>query len=122
MRAFIAAIILLSFLVGAAFLTGRALKQEAEGLLSQAEELESVSEGERGEAAQAVNSAWKKKKFGFSMTISHSEIDILEGVLARLEAAAKASDGDDFLIAVAELSASLSHLRDLCAFSLDNIL
>ena len=122
MKSFVAATILLAALVCTAFFTSHALTEAADELAGQAERLREANAAEREHASERIEALWKEKRFAFSMAINHSELDPLEGALARLKGAANAEDGDDYLIAAAELAASLAHIRELCAVSLDNIL
>ena len=122
MKAFIAAMILFAALVGVAFFSYCKLTSMANALAKEAEELSEVADEQRKEASRAVAKRWEESRFLFSLTINHNEIDALESTLARLSTTANIEDGDDFLIAAAELTAALTHIRDLCAVSIDNIL
>ena len=122
MKSFVAAILLFIFLTGVAFWASASLTEKADALALTAESLFSAAREKRSEGQQKIAKLWKKEKFLFSLTVNRNEIDVLDKAISRLEAAANAKDDDEFLIAVSELNAAISRIRDMCAFSLDNIL
>ena len=122
MKACIAAIVLLSILSGVAFFASGALTGKADRIAEAAEALSAAPQEQRIEACRDIQQLWEDEQFFFSLTLSHTEIDALENALARLCAAANTKGDNDFLIAASELRAAISHIRDLCAVSLDNIL
>lgn len=122
MKAFIAALVLFAILTGIAFFSSYALADAAEALAKRADDLAEAPVAERASASEALHEEWERTRFLLSLTISHTELDTPENLFARVSMAAKTEDGDDFLIAVSELTSSLFHIRDLCTISWDNIL
>lgn len=122
MKAFMAAIGLLAALTSLAFFTSYVFSQKADALANEAIALNDMIPNEREAAAQKASDAWKNNRFLFSLTINHTELDVIENHLSRLNTAAKIQNGDEYFIAVSELTATLTHIKELCKVSWDNIL
>ena len=122
MKAFITALILLICLVILAFTFSHFLITSAEELTAGATRLRETAFADRAATAEQLCKEWESRRFLFSLTISHAEIDRTEDVFARVCGAAKAEGGDEFLIASQELVTALSHIRDLCATDPEMIL
>ena len=122
MKAFIAALGLLATLTGLAFFTSCIFSQKADALICEALALNNMMPTEREAAVQKVADAWESDQFIFALTINHTELDDIEAYLSRLNAAAKNQNGDEYFIAVSELTTAFTHIKELCAVSWDNIL
>ena len=122
MKAFIAACVLFCLLTSGAFITSTALTRQSDKLVAQVADLQAATPDERERYTERWLVEWERSRFAFSLTINHTELDALENQFAHIEGAVGSKNGDEFLIAASELSSTLSHIRDLCRLSIDNIL
>lgn len=111
MKAFIVACVV--FLVLALFLFGSsaALTGKVLFLTGEAKTLASLPIEERARAAQALCERWDNERLLFVIFVHEEELVPLEAALTRTRAAAEIESDSDFLIAVAEVIAELSHLE-----------
>ncbi len=122
MKAFIAALVLLALLIGAAFWSTEILAGAAEEMTGMARTLPEKKNDMRTEEARKLRETWEFWHFPFTLTTNHNEFDLLEPALARLEAAAEAKSGDEFLIAAQEITSIFEEIEELYAVNWDTIL
>ena len=122
MKAFVIACIVFSVLVlflfgSSAYLTGKVLF-----LTGEAKALASLPVEERAEAAQVLCRRWDDMRLLFVVFVHEEELVGLESALTRTRAAAEIKSDSDFLIAVAEVIAELSHLEWQVSAHIDGVI
>lgn len=111
MKAFVIAVILFLALVLFLFGSSAALTGKVLSLTGEAKVLATLPTEERAEAARALCKRWDEERLLFVIFVHEEELVPLESALTRTRAAAEIESDSDFLIAVAEVTAELSHLE-----------
>lgn len=124
MKAAVAALLLFALLTTGVFVNSYILTQAAEELTSEAETiLPLAAEGaDCTEPMSALLEKWEGYRFAFSLTINHTEFDLLEETLARAAAAAEIKSDGELYLAVATVADMFAHIGALAGISADNIL
>lgn len=119
MKAFIAAVILLSVLITGITVGSLLLSASTNKMAEAAEALADTKE--RAQDLSAFEEMWTKQRPLYMLAVNTNEIGRVDEALAEAIASHESKSDSDYAIAVAELGEACSHIHDLVGFRLEQI-
>ncbi len=121
MRGFVAALITFSFLLCAVMLNCVMLGRTLDGIIIAAESLPALPAETEG-LPDGLRDEWRQAERFLSVTVSHSEIDKVDSLIASLDGYYAARDAGGYASTLAMLREALDGLRRSESFSMDGII
>ena len=127
MKTFIAAVLIFALLLLGVFWNMHYLTQKLTGILKALEAIplpdkEAKDLTVQRDALRLVEEDWRRSSTGISMSVNHADLMETEVHLAAARAAAEADNRDNYLVALGEVSYSVSHLLEMSQLTLKNLI
>ncbi|MBQ8174841.1 MAG: DUF4363 family protein [Clostridia bacterium] len=119
MKAFVAALVLLSVLIGGVVVGSVALYASTEATAEAAKALAAAADREQSLSEFEQN--WERMRPWYMLAVNTSEIGRVDEALAEAIASNQSKSDSDYAIAVAELQEACSHIHDLVGFRIEQI-
>lgn len=127
MKTFIAAVLIFALLLLGVFWNMHYLTQKLNGILKALDAIplpdkEAKDLTVQRDALRLVEEDWRRSSTGISMSVNHADLMEAEVHFAAARAAAEADNRDNYLVALGEVSYSVSHLLEMSQLTLKNLI
>lgn len=127
MKTFIAAVLIFALLLLGVFWNMHYLTQKLTGILRALEaiplpEKEAKDLAIQRNSLRLIKEEWRRSSTGISMSVNHADLMEAEVHFAAAYAAAEADNRDNYLVALGEVSYSVSHLLEMSQLTLKNLI
>lgn len=127
MKTFIAAVLIFALLLLGVFWNMHYLTQKLTGILKALDAIplpdkEAKDLTVQCDALRLVEEDWRRSSTGISMSVNHADLMETEVHFAAARAAAEADNRDNYLVALGEVSYSVSHLLEMSQLTLKNLI